>query len=379
MGDEVRSHFIGHGRRSLFAPFRLPMLATCASALLLLSACSFGGDNDKSRGSMPPPSAPAAEIPQSSPVMDTFRALAPPEGMKFTQLFAQPVRSDNERFSRLEQSVQALRNDFDTVMPTMVRLAAIEKDIRGLVEQLETLTSGMPADTGPVPVPEVEAQPVVQAPAEAPPVNTAPEKEIPQEIQKEIPGEDVVGGTEGAASNVAAATPKTPSSPVTPGAAPAGQLPPEGAAPTSSRTEAPISIAPAPKAAAEPKPDLPAAENGPPPQKPAAGQALGIRVGDHLDKTRLVIELSAKPEYAAAVENGGKRLVVSLPGMEWKAAPSWEADAAALVSAYAFAGGKLNAEMLYASEIKGQQVLPPSDDHGNYRLVIDLFSPDVHQ
>jgi len=109
--------------------------------------------------------------------MDAFRALAPPEGLKFTPLFAEPLGDDTARIDRLERSVQDLRDDFDTTVPTMVRLVAVEKDMKDLIGQLNALTGGNP------PPPPMEA---VRVPLAAPPVavvpvpSLAPQQLVPQ-------------------------------------------------------------------------------------------------------------------------------------------------------------------------------------------------------
>src|SRR5262245_20273637 len=115
--------------------------AALLSCLVMISiaSCTFSGpDNNAGRGPAPPAAVEAQE--KKNTTMDAFRELAPPTGLKFTPLFAEPVSDEDARFRRLEDAVQALRNDFDTVTPSIVRLVAIEGDINNLVGQLETLT-----------------------------------------------------------------------------------------------------------------------------------------------------------------------------------------------------------------------------------------------
>jgi len=56
-------------------------------------------------------------------------------------LFGSSLRSDDERLSRLERAVQELRNDFDTVSPSIKRLMAIEADIQDLIGELRKLST----------------------------------------------------------------------------------------------------------------------------------------------------------------------------------------------------------------------------------------------
>ena len=65
-------------------------------------------------------------------------------------LFGKSLRSDNERLDRLERAVQELRNDFDTVSPSIKRLMAIEADIQELIGELRQLSS-QPAMAAPPP------------------------------------------------------------------------------------------------------------------------------------------------------------------------------------------------------------------------------------
>lgn len=382
MGDEVRSQCgpssaCGFGLKS----HRLTGFVSCLSVLVLLTGCSFGDSNSGSGRASAPPAQQKSAAPKVPTAMDAFRVLAPAEGLKFTPLFNDRIDDNEDRFRRLEEAVQALRNDLDTVVPSMVRLVSVEKDIKELVGQLQTLTMQDGAvDVEPIPVPDVSVEPIKQT------------KQIP------IPGEDVVGGIDKATANVAAADSAAPSSLVTPGAALAG-LPPESAAPTSLPAAAEVAKTPSPSVAvpAQPPAVPPVAAKASPvasapaaapviaatPPELAAGPMLGdvksVRIGDHLDKTRIVLDLTAKPDFKTRLENNGKSLIVTLPQMKWATAPQWEASSAALVAAYGFAEGVLSMDMLYGSEIVSQQILSPASSGGNYRLVIDLFSPDVHE
>ena len=331
--------------------------------------------------------------------MDTFRALAPPEGLRFTPLFSDPVEDANARMKRLEDAVQTIRNDLDTVVPTMVRMVAIEKDIKGLVAQLQTLTDqsqGIASPTTDV------------TPEELPP---------PANGGTKIPGEGQAKGTEPAKASTAKAGPAAPSSLVTPEAASKGELPPEGAASPSSKAPvdikkpqakntvpvpaapaadkakkpavpAPAVVAPAPAPAVTPaakpevkpeaKPEI-KAEAAPAPAGSTIGDVSAIRIADHPDKTRVVLEMTAKAGEGAKIENNGKTLVIPLSQVNWLGKKSWDADSAQLISGYHIEGGNLYVDLMYASQIKSLEFLSPGAENKNYRLVIDLFSPEVHK
>lgn len=352
---------------------------------IALSACSFGDDK---RGKAAGPSSGVERIsapvqPSAPTPMDTFRTLAPAEGMKFTRLFAEPLDEPDTRFKRLEDAVQDLRNDFDTVVPSMVRLIAIEKDMKELVRQLQSLTEG-PAAAPPEPVepmPLPEAMPPSQVP---PQVIPAPGAAHNAQQNPEMPGEDVAGGTETAETNRAGS--KASSSLVTPEAAPKGELPPEGAASPPSAPKAPavdwqpqdsMRARDAQPLSLAPQTSAPAPAAAPPPSVPAAGSVRGVRVGDHPDKTRVVLDLTAKAGFTASLSKGGKTLVIDIPGMDWSAVRPFEADSAALVAGWRAEGSRLTLDLLYPSTIKQQQMLAPNGSPF-HRLVVDLFSADVH-
>lgn len=401
-------------------------LGAVGAALLMVSGCTFA-DGNSNNGKAAPPSAVAAAQPTGPTPMDTFRALAPPEGMKFTPLFYVPIKDDAQRFARLEQSVQALRNDFDTVTPTLVRLAAVEKDIRDLVSQLRTLDSSGPIVEA-APVASVVATPVV--PAVPPPSQvtaqvkqgtpppSAPAIQPTPSSPNTLPGRDVTGGTEAVPAPVAVTGKPVASLPVTPEAAPTGKLPPAGAASPSSTervvVQAPkAAVVPVPAPVPAPAPAAPqagasspppldltpvlppdeaetvadaaaalaAAQPAGPPPKVAMGDIQGdvraIRIGDHIDKTRIVLDVTGKAAFKVRLENEGRRLVVELPHYVWKADAAWAARSAALVSGYKYADGALVIDLLAPAVVRQQISLPASDGAGP-RIMIDLFSSLVH-
>src|SRR5690606_11832053 len=53
-------------------------------------------------------------------------------------------------------------------------------------------------------------------------------------------------------------------------------------------------------------------------EKPV-GDVEAVRLGDHLDKTRIVLDVTAVPEARSRLENEGRRLVVELPRLNWQA------------------------------------------------------------
>lgn len=326
-----------------------------------ISGCSFS-EADTSPRAPAPPTDITEDINKEPTVMDTYRAMAPPEGLNFTPLFSAQIDDGDARFRRLEDAVQRMRNDFDTVMPSIVRLVSIEKDIKDLVTQLETLTSGEAVS---VPVTAVD--------------RTAIDGPLTFDKFNKIPRGDIAGGTDTAAAPQAVADASgDDTSRVTPEAASEGQLPPEDAAShlsademdasaddeVEARSTAPVQIAP---------------QANKTPVEPPLGDIRAVRIGDHMDKTRIVLDMTARISAAPVLEQGGKRIVIDLPRMDFTAAKSWASSTSALVSSYSFSNGKLTIDLLYPVEIRQTQTLPPVSGNPNFRLLIDLFSSDVHQ
>lgn len=268
--------------------------------------------------------------------MDTFRLLSPPEGLKLTPLFIEPAANDEARFARLEGAVQDLRNDFDTVLPSLVRLVAVEKDMKELIEQLKSLSEDPEAYTS------------------APPqtnFNTNTMSATENSGQMQIPGEDAVESVK------ASQTPETestaPSSPVTPEAAPHEEVSSsQGAASPSSEpaSSAPVSLSP-------------------------SGSYLGeikeIRVGDSPEKTRIVLDMTSEIDFTINMSNDDRTLIIDLPRMDMtnlNTAPPGSDD---LVAGYRIEKNRLLIDMKYAADVLAQDFLAP-DGSPYYRLVIDM-------
>ncbi len=80
-------------------------------------------------------------------------------GLKTGDLFTENISNSGDRFNRLEDAVQDIRNEINEVSPSINRLVAIEGDIQELIVQLEVLLSEEPAAGTPEPKPEPVAQP----------------------------------------------------------------------------------------------------------------------------------------------------------------------------------------------------------------------------
>jgi hypothetical protein len=342
-------------------------------SLVTLTACSL--ENKDSSNAAPPPPTPGAAKPETvAPIpsaMDTFRALAPPDGLKFTPLFSENITDTNARLKRLEDSVQTIRNDVDTLAPTMVRMVAIEKDIKGLVAQLQTLSDQSPQGA-PAFVP-------VGTPSKLPPALPQPQ----QQGATPIPGEDVAKGTEPAKADEAKAGPDATSKLVTPEAASKGELPPEDAAsPNSKVAAADVKLKGldlSPKSAASKPEDEDSDEAPQTTSQAAAGNVVNMRIADLSDKTQLTLDVTSQAAAPVKLIDKDKTLVIDLAHFKWTGAATWQSDHRKLITNGYVKNGKLYVELSHAADVKAEKIVAPSGDEKNYRLVISLFNKKVQK
>lgn len=318
------------GRGSAFQGVcRIKVLFLCGLSLALLnsagcdfvsSASPFSSQNTpatqsanapqplvipQGQGSLVPPSPSSSDGLQSTD-------MAGPLGLNTKRLFEEPIKDDDKRFDRLENSVQNLRDEFDSVTPSIQRLMDIEKDIQNLVEELENLLA---EDPGP-------------APAAAAPQSP------PQGIS----------GQQGAATQ----PPQALGSPTPP---------PEPTPVTKTK----------PQTA---KPSMPV------PVKATGAKLGTIRMADHSGKTRIVLEAGEKLDFTADLDNaenlmtlifnnGSLGLDVSSVKKTSKLVKSVSGTPQDNGFILAFTLGK-------SSSILKQGYIPPNKDNPNHRFFIDL-------
>lgn len=156
------------GKNTFWGPSRkvfntLPAIVIMSSALAL-SGCGnpslpniFGNKGTAQ-------TVPAQSIPASSASNDK-------------NLFGVNLRTDDERLNRLERAVQGLRNDFDTVQPSIRRLMAIESDMQELIGELRKLSQEQEsAFNRPAPVQPIQVAPATRVNIPVEPAYRAPTK-----------------------------------------------------------------------------------------------------------------------------------------------------------------------------------------------------------
>jgi len=302
----------------------------------LLSGCSYVGGNNKAERMQAPAAAVKAFVPPPSPI-DTLRAFAPPTGLKTTRLFDVPVIDKDARIQRLEMTVQAIKDDFDTVTPTIVRLAAVEKDMKGLISQLEEL------------VKEEEQRQQANPPTMSHMMQRGT-------VPTEPPMQAYMNGQ-------------------------ASALPPVSLNNTQQLTKA----EPIPQKTQMRAPIMQQNTHRPMVNNNSAHApkitVKKIRLGEHVDKTRVVMDLSSRAQYQTRLADDGRSLVVKLSNASWAANKSWVSEFSPLVTSYQVTqdgdAQRIMFQLRYPAELLTQSILPPQFGKG-YRLVLDLQSPDVH-
>jgi hypothetical protein len=216
--------------------------------------------------------------------LSALPGMQPPKGLNVEALFAEDIRDPIDRIKRVENVVLDLRRDFNTVLPSIMRLVAVEQDIQNLIGQLQTLTEAGPADAA-TSVPTAFAEP------------SGNEK-----------GADPIGATQH--------LPTAQS-----GRAEDSQAPPaSGSDPPQSPPDEPSVVldGPVPPAAAPPAQAPPV--SGSVSASGASSLVRALRIAAHPDKTRLILSVDGPAaEVWATLTDEGKRLVVDLPGVRWEA------------------------------------------------------------
>jgi N-acetylmuramoyl-L-alanine amidase len=113
-----------------------------------------------------------------------------------------------------------------------------------------------------------------------------------------------------------------------------------------------------------------------PAQAASEPSATGIRIGDHANSTRFVLDLDAKVDFHLFTLASPHRVVVDLPALKWGIPAGDKSKATGLIKAYRFGmfqpgTSRLVLDAAGPVSVKKSFILKPSGPFG-YRLVIDL-------
>lgn len=261
---------------------------------------------------------------------DGMPALQPARGVNLETLFAEDIKDPVDRVKRVENAVVELRRDFDSVLPAIVRLSAVEQDMQELLTQLDSLLRSEPPAANaayPASAPAASSMDAVSAPASLNPPAQAP-----------------------------------------PAQAPPVAAPPPAAAPAA-----------APAATAQPVPETPAppAVSAPAPAASPGGVTVtALRVGEHPGKTRMVFDMTGASAYRYDLDNAENILVLEISGAGWSAPATQSFARSPLLQSYSTqsmdgGGTRVIMQLKRAAAVAYEAALKPEGSSG-HRLVIDL-------
>lgn len=242
-------------------------------------------------------------------------------GMNVEQLFAQDIRDPIERVKRVENAVIDIRKELNAITPSIVRLVAVEKDIQNLVEQLEVLLQNEPQS-----------------------MSTEPSA---QDRNRQVSASPPPSGNRQGLSG-AGITPRPSSTPD---------------AGTAQR---------------------PRQEEAPAPSGSGVTSVREVRIGEHKDKTRLVLDVSGKASFRYDLDTLENLLVIELPDAGWSASRSWRSQKAPLMASYSVqdmqnGGSRMIIQLKHSASVVHSGTIAPNKDSRNHRVVIDLSAPAVHR
>lgn len=287
---------------------------------------------------------------------DGLPALQPAKGVNIDTLFSEDIRDPIERSKRVETAVVELRRDLDAAMPAIKRLVAIEKDIKFLTSQLQTLLTN-----------ETPSSNVLDNSASVDVVGI-PEPLMPAPAPKEA---DTSGPpTSDTLVTKAEASPEAPNTAI--------PIEPPVEADTTRVTSAATVIIPPQTAPPIAQTTPSAATTSPAPAASVAGNAVsGMRFGVDGGKTRIVFDANAALTYKKDLDNNESLLVIELPGMGWNAGASGTPPASAFVQSWSsqpLDGGGTRIVMILRKPVtvSYEATLKPEPSSPHHRLVLDL-------
>ncbi len=103
-------------------------------------------------------------------------------------------------------------------------------------------------------------------------------------------------------------------------------------------------------------------------------EVTGVRLGEHTETTRLVLDLNGAVQFSTSTLSGPNRVVLELPGVTWD--PKTVSSARGLVAKVGYdtlkgGSGRVVIELKKPATIKSTSLLKPQDGK-SYRLVVDL-------
>lgn len=319
-------------------------------SVLAVSACSGaqpqGIEQAKSAAPTPPASITASTLTASDTltpvsVTQSGELSAPPVTETIvTTTSAAPLTTSaitdaaiEARMARMEEAVGSLRRDYDRIMPAFASLNTTNDRIQTLLDQIET-------DQG-----ALKAAPVA--------TTTKTTTVYPAMAAQSAPATI---------------------SPVAPKAGDVSQRIVDLDAPTpleiASKAQAPAAVVPSA--------DVMDAMATPAPAADYPSMVKGIRLGEHGNKTRLVIDLATpeKPEIVYDIDNNEKLLLVDMPTTGWAGVREGKPKSSSFVSGWSAGAGNKGGTSLAIQLKKDAKIVSTQyikrEGNNPARLVVDL-------
>ncbi len=262
-----------------------------------------------------------APAPGQGTGLTAFPGMQPPKGLNVETLFAEDIQDPMARIKRLENVVLDMRRDFNTVLPPIMRLVAVEQDMQNLIGQLETLV-------------------------DQPSTGTPPEDSSASDLLNDSPAsEDLSGSTQ------------------------------QTLAPQAGQEIEPETLPQTPATETEEKSQAPPAAT--PPTTSNSGK-VHLRVSPHAEKTRLVLETGGTTAFRSDLDNTEHILVIELPEADSKGTRGKETVSnAPLIREWSVeamengTGARTIIELNGAAKIQKTLAIP-ADDQSPARIILDL-------
>ncbi len=242
-----------------------------------------------------------------------------PKGINVDTLFAENIKDSGKRFKRVENAVVDLRKEVNSYRPAIVRLSAVEADIQNLIKELEVLLQETP-NQQPVPL-------------------------------------DIVGQSADAHLQVEQLKPQPP---------PPDSIPQITMAEVKKQPPAKI-------------------ENKKPPEKPKPPVktysdlvAQNLRVGEHADKVRLVLDTNKSTSFNIDLDNEEKLIIIEMPDARWVGAKEKSFKGGKLIESYSVeslsngTGSLIAISLAKGTKILQEKRLSPDATSPYHRIYFDL-------
>lgn len=110
----------------------------------------------------------------------------------------------------------------------------------------------------------------------------------------------------------------------------------------------------------------------------AKGQAVvhGLRLGEHKDKTRIVLDVGGAASYRYDLDNGEHLLVIELPDTQWSGKTADTLRKSPVIASWSVApmegGSRVIVQLKKETAVTYETVIKPGSGGGDHRIVLDL-------